>query len=388
MSFQGDITFWEVLNIISVKKELVPSHHVIKIHFNDGTEKQAEEIKSIDYYQNLDRLIVEQTIFPDPLKVPALKARRTSIITSTSQKPSNVRTTEFPKTLTDTEMLSTKLAGMKTSSDYTTKTLRPQKSSKSLSMRLFKKGADGEENDQTGSESSLRLSLSSLNSRPSDEKVSPLDITEELLKAGSAKDDMLGELMTSLSPSIHTPESMFSSNRGSYVEKSIIGGASSFEDPMDSLHLGQMRQAQDGSKKLSEDSFNIGSVASLQSLQSLPANIKQSSLEDLDSDQPAKGVLSPMEKQLRKRTISTPTSNGSSSPSISMRRSPLHKGASKTTATITKPIEIQESDNIIESPDGFAPTVNVKGVQYLSVKMRTPDDKVTLISIPHQMTME
>ncbi|KAI8808454.1 hypothetical protein BJ742DRAFT_853530, partial [Cladochytrium replicatum] len=59
MPFQHDMTMWEAMNIICAKKELSPSQHAMKVGLNDGTEVPVDDVRTIDSYDGIERLIVE-----------------------------------------------------------------------------------------------------------------------------------------------------------------------------------------------------------------------------------------------------------------------------------------------------------------------------------------
>ncbi|KAJ1536515.1 hypothetical protein HK405_015185, partial [Cladochytrium tenue] len=50
----GGSTFWEILNVIAVKKELLPALHVLRVRYLDGREEEVPPEKILATYQNVD----------------------------------------------------------------------------------------------------------------------------------------------------------------------------------------------------------------------------------------------------------------------------------------------------------------------------------------------
>ncbi|KAJ3120594.1 hypothetical protein HK098_004463 [Nowakowskiella sp. JEL0407] len=440
LQFQADMTMWEVLNVISAKKELVPSQHIVKVVLADGTEKQGEEAKSLESYVNIERLKVEQTIFPDPARATLARGRRTSIITS-QPKSTNIRvTTEFPKTLTDTENLRTKLAGLKTQGEYTTKSALPKqaKSMKSLTMMLFKKGVTEssiDEMDTSSSQIDFSVSTASLTSLESNKKEQLGEPNTPRSIDSSSPNQVLGDLISSLTPGWEAgslqSDSYLSPNRSSFAESSMqypIGV--SYENPSfinmfpesstrpsiasfdNSVPISPIQESPD--KKffsLHERASSFGSLAKSintnTSKESISASInelntptnekrlsKTTSVDELGSS-PKLSVtadsskLSPaiaVEKQLRKRTISTPSTTANAS----LRRSALQKASRPQSEGGAPDSSLQLNAIDIEGGDGShsASSLSINGVQHSVIRIRLPDDHVLTIKIPHPMTME
>ncbi|KAI9362529.1 ras guanine nucleotide exchange factor domain-containing protein [Zopfochytrium polystomum] len=135
------MAIWEILNVIAVKKELIPSQHNLHILFTDGREEAADPDRSLNSYSNVDRVKVLKKAPPSnqakQSKV-SLTAKRALVVTAPSSRQQNVRVTaqEFPKTVTDHRVLSQKIAATESSSDSAS---TKKKSSKSLSVIWFKR---------------------------------------------------------------------------------------------------------------------------------------------------------------------------------------------------------------------------------------------------------
>lgn len=57
---QSDMTMWEILCVISSKKQLTPSQHIAKIVYMDGKEEVADEARTLSSYNGLERVILQK----------------------------------------------------------------------------------------------------------------------------------------------------------------------------------------------------------------------------------------------------------------------------------------------------------------------------------------
>ncbi|KAJ3334344.1 hypothetical protein HDU76_000037 [Blyttiomyces sp. JEL0837] len=136
---KSDMTLWEILNVISVKKELSPSQHSLVIVFSDGREEPAAPEKALTAYQNVERVrVVKDTPHPTGKgKGAASITPKVTVVTAPRQTNIRISAQEFPKTVTDQASLTTRIAAMQKSGEYQSSS--KSKGVKSLSMMLFKR---------------------------------------------------------------------------------------------------------------------------------------------------------------------------------------------------------------------------------------------------------
>ncbi|KAJ3107489.1 hypothetical protein HDU97_004085 [Phlyctochytrium planicorne] len=129
-----DMTMWEILNVIAVKKELMPSQHSMKVVFQDGKEELSQPERTFSSYVNVERVLIFRSV---PLKPKV--GRRTSVVTAPATRNTVIRpaTQEFPKTVTDHENLA-KNPNLIKSMEYQPMR-KGGKAIKSLSMMIFKR---------------------------------------------------------------------------------------------------------------------------------------------------------------------------------------------------------------------------------------------------------
>ncbi|KAJ3112357.1 hypothetical protein HDU96_004663 [Phlyctochytrium bullatum] len=201
---KSDMTMWEILNVIAVKKELMPSQHTIKILFQDGKEEPGQQERTLASYTSIERVVIVKNAVQNKAKAGG---RKLSIVSAPSTRQTVIRplTQEFPKTVTDHNDPS---AIRKTGEFQPTK--KGGKAVKSLSMMLFKRtSADVGGFDMAAFEASGSLTPSEDNrsSTSLGESDSDLDIKEESEIKASRSANSITESVVAESTKSKRPDS-------------------------------------------------------------------------------------------------------------------------------------------------------------------------------------
>ncbi|KND00621.1 uncharacterized protein SPPG_03749 [Spizellomyces punctatus DAOM BR117] len=149
---QGDMTMWEILCVISSKKQLTPSHHIAKMVYSDGKEEIADEARALNTYHGLERVILQKRAGETANPARMRQGRRASVVLN-APKPSAIRMSsqEFPKTVTDEAALALRLAAGKAD---TSLLARRGKTIKNVAMLFFNKKSATDMSGELGSLSS------------------------------------------------------------------------------------------------------------------------------------------------------------------------------------------------------------------------------------------
>ncbi|KAJ3215928.1 hypothetical protein HDU67_010159 [Dinochytrium kinnereticum] len=301
---KNDMTMWEILNVISVKKELMPSQHTLKVLFMDGKDEPAQPERTLSSYQNIERVVISKN------QVQAGKnrvGRRTSIVAAPSTRHTVIRplTQEFPKTVTDQNDPLLKTSAYQKASEYQ-HLKKGGKAIKSLSMMLFKRtsteigGFDMSAFDPPGSltPSEDNRSSSSLgNHSESDGEIDETRSQQSVDRHDTVS--ILSQAVTSLSTTSISDPNMLGINE--YTSSKRPESVASFN----SLTMAD-RETQVASPLHAEQASPLGSVSTIQSR--------------LDNNSQEVGTLS--ERRLRRRAVSNPTPKA---PASLLKKSPLKK---------------------------------------------------------------
>ncbi|KAI9017327.1 ras guanine nucleotide exchange factor domain-containing protein [Gaertneriomyces semiglobifer] len=412
---QSDMTMWEILCVISSKKQLTPSQHVVRAVFLDGKSEPIDEGRVLNSYVGLERIVLQRKNVPDPPvpRVPNGRGRRASIVMN-APKPANIRmvSEEFPKTVTDEVALAMRIGNAKAEISKRSKTLKTAamallfSSKKSLSengegspisMRGSRTPSEFEQSTSSigGTEDrylSLPRSKAGQDS-PDSEKSSPASVESDLDTLAS-KD--YGENRLPSLPSLpplptgrrFSGESTSETPRN--VRRSVTSlGLSGYggEDHSRTSLASSASVALSGPEldRASSDlvdtrSLDIGSTMGLDGSDTL-SRVGSLVARDLTS-----------REKIRKRTISSPAASGSGY--ATLRRPVLRTNRQRSNTDVLTGIETaieleKDGQAPVDSPaSSVATPVTPDDAKRAVLKVSLPDDQTTTIMIQPELTME
>ncbi|KAJ3193694.1 hypothetical protein HK101_004358 [Irineochytrium annulatum] len=372
---KSDMTMWEILNVICVKKELMPSQHSLKMHYTDSREEPSSPERTLASYQNLERVVV--------MKNPGVAERRKDLRTGVDRRPSVVmapssrQTTmrvsplEFPKTVTDQGDLTARIAHMQKHGEYQTTTKKTPKAIKSLSMLLFKRSsADVGAMEAFDGSNATPGSLT-----PSEDNRSSTSLGHEVLEELEAEDNAEVESLVSDKPDETSSLSVNNAAESAtnVVETSAVSISDQSKD-VPSLSISHSQSTTSFSDNASlKSSINIAeSAASKTSFESIGMSSENFPplVEGQVSDR-----ASLQERRLRRRAVSTPTPSGGGA---ALRRNTYRKNRPRS-----------NTDGILQgSSDIFTESQQLANDKAAVVRVTLPNFQCITIRVPLDQRMD
>ncbi|KAI8906627.1 ras guanine nucleotide exchange factor domain-containing protein [Powellomyces hirtus] len=428
---QSDMTMWEIMCVISSKKQLTPSQHTAKIMFNDGKSEMSDDRRVLNSYIGLERIVLQKrTDMPDSVNLARMRQNRRTSVVLNAPKPSNIRMSsqEFPRTETDEAVLAMRLATAKAEAGMIAKN---KKTIKNVAMLFFNKksSVDGsaelssmslqmpaEETppatphtaigkspvDSMGADSDSRGRFS-ISSRANDSSLASksssyqsLDSDLDTLYDGKGKTPKQSGVPPSVPPVPQGSSRRYSTEpskdqtRRSLIRSATSNGIMSMNDAermAQSIHtMGE--QVSDNSL---EKAHLSASSASVDRTGESNEVLGAASLSTLSRNGSFRVHDAQNREKIRKRTVSSPSTTGSSA-YATLRRPVMRSNRQRSDIDVLSPDSDMapiSADSLADMGSPLTPMSSTPGDEKkVLLKVNLPDNQSTTILVHPEITME